>query len=165
MEYTISEASRKLNVTRVTIYKKLEKIEGIQQYIQNRGKTKYISDVGLELIKKSILESCKVYTIQSIQDVNMYTSDKDNIDINASNNKDFSMYTDIQQSIHVEYINSLKSQIEGLNRQLESKDKHIDAQNDHIQSLAKLNENNQILLSQAQQKILLGVLRPNPRIF
>lgn len=199
MEYSISEASRILNITRVTVYKKIDKIEGIQGHIQTRGKSKYINDEGIELIKKSLSNNCKEYTQENIQVVNTCTNNEDNSKDELSNEEDSKVYTDmqsdiqsdiqsvntyttnlddnkeelsnkedakvytpIQQDIQVEYVNSLKEQILDLktqlnvkDNQLESKDEQLQAKDRQLETLAKLNENNQILLKHVQEKVFL----------
>lgn len=61
MEYSISEVSRMLNITRKTVYNKIEKLEGIQSHIIVRGKSKYIDKTGVNIIQQSIVNSPTTY--------------------------------------------------------------------------------------------------------
>lgn len=135
MLYTITEAAKQLQVSRVTVYKKIESIKDLKSHVKIKNNIKYIDDTGLDIIKLSMANNSdsKVDTEEEIDEA-----------VKQSNETYSEQFTDLQDK----YINSLQSQIEYLKNELEVKNKLISDQ-------ARMIENSQVLLRDNQQKILM----------
>jgi uncharacterized protein with FMN-binding domain len=154
MEYSISEVSRLLNITRKTVYSKIEKLEGIHSHIIVRGKHKYIDKTGIELIKNSLIsnQSQDVYTTQ--EDTSCLQGTIETIHKNTSKESDSNISHEYT-SMSTQFVSSLQNHIQELSNQLSVKDKQINALTDALETSQKLNENNQILLRESQQRVIL----------
>lgn len=160
MLYSVQEASKLLNTSRVTIYNKIEKLKELKPHIKVKNNAKYITVEGIELIRQSINDNqqSKVFT-------NIEEEKEEDTQENINNNSVVNDFTPLQNDliqVLKEQIQELKEQIteikedkqkqiEHLQEQLQVKDKQIDV-------LTKLHENNQVLfplLSQVQQKVFL----------
>ena len=64
MLYSITEAAKRLQVSRVTVYNKLDKLPELKAHVKVQNNTKYIDDTGLEIIRLSMvnLNECKEST-------------------------------------------------------------------------------------------------------
>jgi chromosome segregation ATPase len=122
MEHTIQEASKILDLSRMTVYKKIDKIDELNQHIVIKKGKKYITDKGIEIIKLS-LENCK--------------------GVVTPNNE---LTTSLQDQIKY-----LKSEIETKNKHLEAKDKQLEAKDKQLESKDELLKNFQVLLGHEQQ--------------
>lgn len=143
-KYTVYEVASLLKTSHQTIYNKLNNkaiFKEVRQFIKQEGKHKYIKAEGVEILKKHL----NVYKKMD----NDFDSVKQ---AESENNIDNEHLNDNKIKVDNELIDILKSQIEHLKehmkQQLEAKDKQID-------NLMKLNENNQSLLMQSQNKIEL----------
>lgn len=120
--YTVDEVSKKLKVSKVTIYAKLKKFHDM--VVLKQGK-KYITEDLFNLIKNDLR-----------------VNEIDNDNLNIDNNEDTSNYEMAMD--RDELINLNKDLINALIEQLKEKDKQISV-------LHKLIENNQVLLKQEKQ--------------
>ncbi|EKD94429.1 MAG: hypothetical protein ACD_26C00055G0001 [uncultured bacterium] len=163
MDYTITEASKLLKISRVTIYKKIEKLSDLHNHIVVKNNNKYIDKKGLEIIKKSLNETqhCKEFTPELDNKCKEFTPNTSETPIDKDFVIDVNLFTSMQTTYTnslQEIINELKNdkdkQIEDLHRQLNVKDTQIQSLTDALGTSQRLNENNQVLLQQSQQKIL-----------
>ena len=123
--YDINEVSKLTGVSKVTIYKKLKKLKELKQYIVKKNDKTYILAEGIELINSSLQVNTKVKN-----DINKeIASEGMSIDLTVNN----------------DLINLLTDQLIEKDRQLREKDKQIEG-------LINLNNNNQVLLKQQQDK-------------
>jgi predicted RNase H-like nuclease (RuvC/YqgF family) len=137
--YSVSEVAKKLNVSRVTIYRNIETLD-LQQYVTTKNSIKYIDIRGFECLKEKL--GCN-----NEQECN-------------SNNET----TDLLHKLQM-----LQVETGHLKHELESKDKHIDTlmnetemlqrmlhnEQEASKDLRRLIENSQVLLKQQQDKIFL----------
>jgi hypothetical protein len=137
MYYSISEASKLLKVSKVTIYKKLDKVNGLKEHIKQLKEGKCISEEGFELLKKSIQLTPFTKPLQQ-----EFKADNEN----EVSERDLIVYKQLITNLESQ-VNDLKDDRQKLYEQLGTKDKQID-------SLTRLNENSQVLLKQHQEKIL-----------
>lgn len=123
MFYSVSEISELINLSKVSIYKKL-KAEQFESHIIKKKGTTYIDKEGFELLKRSL---------------KLNTEEKK--DLNSSN-------INLENMIDTDELNELKilrqDYIATMKKQLDQKDKQIE-------ELHRLIENNQILLKQEKQ--------------
>lgn len=163
MDYTITEVSKLLKISRVTIYKKIEKLTDLQRHITVKNNNKYIDIEGIEIIKNSldVNQRCKEFTPLVDEKNKVFTPENIEIKLNEDIHADVNLFTSVQ----TDYINNLQEllndlkkdkekQIEDLNKQINVKDLQIQSLTDALGTSQRLNENNQILLQQSQQKIL-----------
>lgn len=156
MFYSISEASKILKTTRATVYKKVERLDSIQEHIVTKNNGKFIDDIGLEMIRQSLIDNqkSKSYTKVDTPECIPQTSEKDdNLD-----SKPLEVYTEAS----IQLVDSLQRHIQELTKQLDIKDKQIEikdnqisAKDRQIDALTDISKNNQVLLREAQQKIFL----------
>ena len=99
--YNVEEVSKMIGVSRVTIYKKIKKLQELEKYIVNKEDRVYILEAGIKILKDNINKNKK----------------KDKIE-----NKEISI--DLQES-NKELINILKEQLKEKDIQIKEKDKHI----------------------------------------
>jgi cellobiose-specific phosphotransferase system component IIB len=143
-QYTVYEIANILKITPQTIYNKLNNkaiFKELKQFVKKDGKHKYITIEGVEVLKRHLNIYKKMDNdFDSTRQAETEPS-LDNKHLKAS-----------QTKVDNELIDTLKSQIEYLKehtrQQLEAKDKQID-------TLMRLNENNQSLLMQTQKKVEL----------
>lgn len=128
--FTVEEVSRKLSVSKVTIYNKLKKYE--EKVVIKQGK-KYITEELFSLIKEELNVKYKV---------------KNEVNETCLNQEiviDREISFKLNRSLNIELIDILKEQLIEKDIQLKEKDKQI-------KELIDLNKNNQILLKQKQDK-------------
>ena len=119
-KYSIKEVLDMLDISRATLYNKLNRYEKeLAPHITNQHGKKYISMDGINFLKNP--DNC-------IDSLNNYPDDFNNLN-----------YVKI---------------VALLEEQLNVKDSQIKSLNNALATAHKLNENNQILLNQAHQKIL-----------
>ena len=135
MLYTILEVSKKLNTSKVTVYKKINSVNKLKGFITIKNNVKYINDEGLEVLKELINKSV------NSKDCKWVNLNDDKNTIKAS---EYNAFNYLQE----DYISTLKKQIEEKDRQLEEKDRIIKKQ-------MELNENNQILLRQEKERLMI----------
>jgi hypothetical protein len=151
-EYTIAEVATCIGVSKATVYNKIHDFQNIlESHVKVRKGIKYLDETGLHVIKDSIGVS---------KNRNAILETLESVDKKQHETKDLSPLETLER-----YVKSLENQIEflkkdkdtqivTLNEQLKVKDTQIQSLADALSKSQKLNENNQILLSQAQQKIL-----------
>ena len=157
MIYTISQASKILNISRVTMYKNISRVKGIKSYVYKQNNTTYIDDEGIELIRSSTLytHSCKRFTpIEGIEqeleeieeEVKPTNIDSSNVvnECKGINNQD-------------ELIKLLHTQIEDLKRDKEKLYTLIDNER-------QLHYNTQTLLKESQQRLLSEVQEVHSKV-
>ena len=135
MLYTILEVSEKLNTSKVTVYKKINSVKELTEFITVKNNVKYINEEGLEFLRELISKQVNSNEFKEV---------KNNTDKNTYK----SSYENAFNYLQEDYINTLKKQIEEKDKQLEEKDKIIRKQ-------MELNENNQILLKQEKERFLM----------
>ena len=123
--YDINQVSELTGVSKVTIYKKIKKVEELEPFIVRKADKIYILEDGLKLIKEQLtvnkMVNSEVESEVAISDISM------------------------ELTINKELINLLTEQLKEKDIQLKEKDKQI-------AELHKLIENSQILLKEEQKK-------------
>lgn len=137
----------------MTVYKKIDSIKDFGKYIKFKEGKKYITESGIEILRKSIKKlqndiNIDVVVAEDIKDIqdNIQEKFKDDTkeDVKVVEDRQYSQYTDLQK----EFTENLKQQILDLKGELLEK-------NDNIKSLTRLLENSQVLQKQQQDKIFL----------
>jgi hypothetical protein len=139
-EYTIKETLDILDISRATLYNKLDKYKtDLSKYISTKNGKKYISQECINYLKKLDNQQdnthTKIDTLDNAQTIK-YTIDNEVLFIlkKQLDDKD-------------RYICELQHDKSNLFKEIENKNKQIEDQN-------RMLENNQVLLQQSQQKIL-----------
>ena len=158
MVYTIAEVSEKLNISKVTIYKKIKSLNHeLKSFLTVKNGVKYLDDKGIEVIKNSIENFNQVN--------NNLNHELPETSQSIANDEVLTELKELKKSKY-ELVNQLKSEIESLKQdkheyinlfknQLETKDKQIEELNKALTQSQQLNENNQILLKQHQEEKVL----------
>lgn len=146
MLISVAELSNLIGLSKVSIYSKL-KLKELEPYILKSKGITYITEEGVTLIKGFFNLNdddlnLKDDILNPLNNVSESISDKISENIE---NKEIQEIKYQLKELSVDYLNSLKQEIETLKSQLVEKDKQID-------ELHKLIENNQILLKQEQDK-------------
>ena len=123
--YDINQVAQLTGISKVSVYKKLKKLKGIEQYIVKEVDKTYVLEEGVRLIRDSLQVNSKV---------------KNDIDEECA-------ISDGYEDLTVN-----KQLINGLLKQLDEKDKQIQDLHKQIEELINLNKNNQVLLKQQQDK-------------
>lgn len=144
-EYTVYEVADLLKTSHTTIYNKLNNKDikkELRNFIKRQGKTTYISDVGVEILRKYVnnKESLKKDSVNFINKI-------DNKNNESLEEKEFK---ESKESIEVykKLITSLESQIEDLKSDKEKLFREVEEQR-------RLHQNTQVLLKQEKEKILM----------
>lgn len=125
-EYTIKEILDILNISRATLYNKLDKNRhAFDGHISTRNGKKYISKSALSILQN----------IDNIQDIHQTTET-------------------IKDSLDNELLHILKAQICDLQQDKEKLYKELEIKNKQIEDQNRMLENNQVLLQQSHKKIL-----------
>ena len=134
MIYTINEVSNLINLSKVSIYKKL-KLKELQEHIsKNRGVT-YIDEEGFNLIRDSLKLNDEIKT---------YLNNKE-----LDKSRDDEIATDAEDlTLKIDYINFLKAENKRLWNELQDK-------NLQLNSKDRLFENMQVLLKDKPKQDLL----------
>jgi hypothetical protein len=144
MYYSVSEISKQLNISKVTVYKKLDKISELKDHIKQLKDGKCVTEEGLEIIRQSL--QLTPLTNPLPEELKEDTEKPDS-------SSDLIIYKQLIESLENQ-VNCLKEDKQKLYEQLDTKDKHIDSLADALNTAQRLNENSQILLRQQQDKIL-----------
>lgn len=137
--YIVSEAAKKLNVSRVTIYRNIETPE-LQRYVTVKSNVKYIDNTWFEVLAEKL---------------------------GCNTKQECSSNIEISELFHK--LHMLQVETEYLKRELENKDRHIDTLTNETRmlqdilhhekeagkDLRRIIENSQVLLRQQQDRILL----------
>ena len=127
--YDINQVAQLTGISKVSVYKKLKKLKGIEQYIVKEVDKTYVLEEGVRLIRDSLQVNSKVKNkVKNDVDEECAISDG---------------YEDLTVN---------KQLINGLLKQLDEKDKQIQDLHKQIEELINLNKNNQVLLKQQQDK-------------
>jgi predicted RNase H-like nuclease (RuvC/YqgF family) len=133
---TIEQLAKSLEVSKVTIYNKLNSLNSkLKDHIKKENGVTFIDSEGVIIIKNSISPK-KLAREETI---------KKNQEQEQEENKDV---------FQLKLIESLEKQVEDLKKDKEELNKQLNTKDIQIESLTKLNENSQVLLGQAQQKVL-----------
>ena len=132
--YDINQVAQLTGISKVSVYKKLKKLKGIEQYIVKELDKIYVLEEGVKLIKDSLQVNSKVKN-----DVCEECAISDGCEECAI-------------SDGCEDLTVNKRLINGLLKQLDEKDKQIQDLHQQIEELINLNKNNQVLLKQQQDK-------------
>ena len=145
MIYTVAEVSKLIKLSKASIYTKLKTVELQDHIIKKQGVT-YIDEIGLKLIQ----ESLKEFLEEDIKDFKENTKDfKEDI-----NDLNYNAIND-EISIDMDYINSLKEDINYFKDQIKVKDLQNKELNERLKQEQELNKNNQILQLKQPQDIKL----------
>jgi predicted DNA-binding transcriptional regulator AlpA len=143
MKYlTVFEVAEKLGVTHTTIYNKLKNKEiykSVKIHIKTVNNTRLFSDEIIEILRPHIVKKSKKIVIDDRK------KNVDNINY---------------LSLHESLISNLKDRItelekdkDDLKKYIENQDKDKDDLKKHIETQARLIENSQVLLREAQKKL------------
>jgi hypothetical protein len=140
--YSIQEASKELNISRVTIYNKIKNCSELKKFVKVRNNVKYLMPEGLEIIKQSIVDNDSKY-------VNDNNTDYDS---NHGYHELLNGLKDLQNNFTI----SLQNQIELLKNQMEEKDKQLQSKDELLKNFQILlrteQENNVKLLNEKNNK-------------
>lgn len=140
-EYSIKETLNILNISRTTLYTKIDKYKKeLNPHITSKNGKKYISHDGIEILRSpnnidSETNNCTDYVDN---EVDSCTDISDNINTSG----------------YIEIISLLKSQLEDKNGQIQDLQKDKENLYQELSEQRKLHENTQVLLQNSQQKIL-----------
>ena len=123
--YDINQVAQLTGISKVSVYKKLKKLKGIEQYIVKELDKTYVLEEGIKLIKDSLQVNSKVKN--DVCEECAISGGYEDLTVN-------------------------KQLINGLLKQLDEKDKQIQDLHKQINELINLNKNNQVLLKQQQDK-------------
>lgn len=127
--YRVVEVAKMLNVSKVTIYDKINKMsKDLKPYIKLKGNVKYIDTQGIELIKQSLKDQQELnndFTITEQDIEHKYNADIENT-----------------------HIKHLTQEVEYLRNLLNTKEVQINSQMELIQNF-------QVLMKKEQEKYLL----------
>ena len=139
---SVSEISVLTGLSKVSIYKKIKQEKFQEFIIRNKGIT-YVSEDGVNLILKEFrVKRVKSEGLNSLNCESDFKNEEVTVTIE---NRGIESNEEWLKELKVDYINSLKDEIEYLRGQIEKKD-------NQIQELINLNKNNQVLLKQQQDK-------------
>lgn len=134
MIYTISEVSNLINLSKVSIYKKL-KLKVLQEHISKNHGITYIDEVGFNIIRDSLKLNDEIKT---------YLNSKE---LDNSINEDIAADAE-DLTLKIDYINFLKAENKRLWNELQDK-------NLQLNSKDRLFENMQVLLKEKPKQDLL----------
>jgi hypothetical protein len=158
MDYTVTQLSRMLSVSRPTIYSKLE-CKDLQPFLHFTNKGKMLDKQGLKVLK-TLLSQNDLYSKESVKEVSSSVKQSTETFVSEDlDSKDFTVKCkeeckedskDFTQNL----IMSLQNQIKTLEADKEHLRMELEAKNKHIDMQARLIENSQVLLRESQQKLL-----------
>lgn len=131
MLYTVSEVSELINLSKVSIYKKL-KLKEFEPYITKKQGITYIDEVGFNLLKDSLKLNEEVKT--------------------DLNNKDIEDGADAETATDTEDLTINRELVKTLIEQLKAKDIQIQELNNRLQQEQELHKNTQVLFQKEQQQ-------------
>lgn len=98
----VIEVANKLGVSKVTIYKKMKKLDGLKPYIVKKQKITYIKEAGIQIIKNDLVKFKGVETKNIL-------SEKWDEEINHL--RDYKNFLENQKSVKQNQLNNKKEQI------------------------------------------------------
>ena len=141
---SVSDISKLTGLSKVSIYNKLKLKELAPFIIKNKGIT-YVDEDGVTLICEGL--NLKQNGLNSLNDSLKEKEDEIAVSIDI---KEFKGVKLSLKELNLDYINTLKGEMEVLKDQLREKDKQIE-------ELINLNKNNQVLLKQQQDKEIISL--------
>ena len=129
MLYTIAEVSELINLSKVSIYKKL-KLKELEKHISKKQGITCIDEVGLNFIKESLKFNKEVKS--ALKDIDDFVNDETAID------NDYTFF--------------LKDEIDFLKNEIQEKNLQISSLNNRLGFEQDLHKNTQILLKNQQDK-------------
>jgi hypothetical protein len=134
--------SKILQVTRATIYNRIEKMKDLNKHVKLKDNVKYIDEEGVSLLRVSMNKQERCQSELKPEEI---------IIENVDNSKVVGDYTTIQKLIE-----TLEKQLEIKDRQLEAKDEQIKALTETIGNNSKFQmmlENKNLMLEQKDRSI------------
>ena len=101
----VIEVANKLGVSKVTIYKKIKKLDGLQPYIVKKQKITYIKEEGVQIIKNDLVK------FKGIETKNILNEKWDE-EINHL--RDYKNFLENQKSVKQNQLNNKEKQIKKL---------------------------------------------------
>jgi hypothetical protein len=151
MDYIkIHDVAEKLNISRMTVYNKLNNKEiykELKPFLKKIKKVQYMSAEGIEILKKYIPVK------DSSKNNNQFESKID------SKDNEFKEMIDSMKDLQVNYISDLKNQVEYLQDQLKNKDEIIK----NFQILLKNEQENNLKLLESKQKTIWDKIFKNKK--
>ena len=153
-EYTVTETAKILNVTRQSIYNKVNLLKDIlQSYIRVKNNTKYLKSEAIEIIKKELdreIVKGQVYNIVNHD----FTTFTDLTGQYKSQIKDLQNSIEVMKSVYEAQIEFIK---EDHSKQLEYIKNESAKKTEQLETKDRLLENMQVLLR--DQKILIDSMQ------
>ena len=153
-EYTVTETAKILNVTRQSIYNKVNLLKDIlQPYIRVKNNTKYLKSEAAEIIKKDLdreIVKGQVYNIVNHD----FTTFTDLTEQYKSQIKDLQNSIEVMKSVYEAQIKFIK---EDHSKQLEYIKNESAKKTEQLETKDRLLENMQVLLR--DQKILIDSMQ------
>jgi len=124
--YRVIEVAKMLGVSKVTVYKKINKNrKSLKNHIHTRSNITYIDDIGVEIIKSTI-EVSSTYSTNDQSDINL---------------------------VQKEMLDSLNETIAFLNEQITIKKKQLEAKNEIIEHYKSILKSNRGRIQYLESKI------------
>ena len=153
-EYSVSETAKILNVTRQSIYNKVNLLKDIlQPYIRVKNNTKYLTDKAIEIIKNDLngeIVKGQFYNIVKHD----FTPFTDLTEQYKSQIKDLQNSVDAMKSVYEAQIDFIK---DDYSKQLEYIKKESAKKTEQLETKDRLLENMQVLLR--DQKLLIDSIQ------
>jgi len=147
MDYTIAEVSTKLNISKVTLYKKIKQLNNeLKTFLTIKNGVKYLDDTGIEIIRNSMNNFNQVN--------NNFNHEIQENPQSIANDEVLAELKELKK-IKDELILQVKSENELLKNEIVQKNKQIEELNKALSQSQKINENNQVLMREQQQRALL----------
>lgn len=149
-EYSIKETLQLLNISRTTLYSRFDKYKTeLESHIYIKDGKKYVSTEGIHILMCT----------DKLGDVpNNCPNNLDNVPNNYPNNLNNNNYNEIK-SLLMEQLAEKDRQLDALrsdkDKVIEMIERQLETKDEQIHTLTELHKNSQLLLGQAQQKIIL----------
>jgi septal ring factor EnvC (AmiA/AmiB activator) len=134
MYYSVSEVSKQLNVSKVTIYKKINKVNGLKKHVKHLKTGQCLTEEGFKILKNSLELTGGSKPLQESIPDNQHDT-----------------YSETVLIVYKQLIESMEKQISDLKDDRQKLYEQMSIKDEQISSLTRLNENTQILLRQEQQ--------------
>ena len=156
-EYTVSEAAKILNITRQSVYNKVNLLKDIlQPYIVIKNKTKYLTDKAVEIIRNDLNGDIVKEPFYNIVKHD-FTTFTDLTEQYKSQIKDLQNSVELMKSVYESQIEFIK---DDYSKQLEYIKKESAKKTDQLETKDRLLENMQVLLR--DQKLLIDSMKKKP---
>ena len=141
MLYTIAEISKLIGLSKVSIYKKL-KLKELEIHLSKKQGVTYITEEGFNLIKENLKLNDEVKKKDKSKNIDNIVNDYIATDTESFNLK-------------IDYINTLKQQLNEKDSQINEKDSQIKELTTALGKAQGLHQNTQVLLRHEQEQPLL----------